>query len=434
MFNATSETPRAVSRLLFAALTISLVGCSEATEPGKGDEPEEPQESGRWRQVRDHGAALTDEQRAEIERLEAIGYVQGSTRARGLEGVTIYDRERAEDGLNFFTSGHFPGAVLMDMEGRVLHTWELPFEVAWPEVGGDKSAVNRYYWRRAHLFENGDVLAIYEGIGICKVDASSRLLWARRNKAHHDFEVLPSGDIYVLTRTARVLPRVHRKKPTLEDFVTLLNSEGEEKHRASVLEYLERGGHPRIWESSKKTHGDVLHTNTLHVIHSEQAALHPLFEAGQLLIASPRVDLIALIDPEERRVVRVWQAGFVALHDPKILDNGNMLVFDNKGANGRSRVAELDPGTSRIVWQYRGTRDRPFYSRSCGGAERLEGGNTLITESDNGRAFEVSAEGEVVWEYRSPYRVGEDREYVATIFELLRLAPDFPIHWIDEAR
>lgn len=36
-------------------------------------------------------------------------------------------------------------------------------------------------------------------------------------------------------------------------------------------------------------------------------------------------------------------------------------------------------------------------------AQRLPNDNTLITESSFGRFFEVTNEGEIVWEYVNPY-------------------------------
>ena len=44
-----------------------------------------------------------------------------------------------------------------------------------------------------------------------------------------------------------------------------------------------------------------------------------------------------------------------------------------------------------------------FYSFMVSGAERLAGGNTFITEGATGRLFEITPEGEVVWEYVSPF-------------------------------
>ena len=52
-----------------------------------------------------------------------------------------------------------------------------------------------------------------------------------------------------------------------------------------------------------------------------------------------------------------------------------------------------------------------------------------MTESDNGRAFEVAPDQEIVWEFYNPYRAGDADEYIATLFEVVRLPPDFPLDW-----
>ncbi|MCP3986249.1 MAG: hypothetical protein GY723_17865, partial [bacterium] len=54
----------------------------------------------------------------------------------------------------------------------------------------------------------------------------------------------------------------------------------------------------------------------------------------------------------------------------------------------------------------------------------------LITESDGGRAFEVTADQRIVWEYYTPYRAGENGEYIATLAEVVRLPLDFPVDWL----
>jgi hypothetical protein len=73
----------------------------------------------------------------------------------------------------------------------------------------------------------------------------------------------------------------------------------------------------------------------------------------------------------------------------------------------------------------------PFFSNFCGTAERLPNGNTLIVESDNGRAFEVTSAGAIVWEFHNPHRAGEEGEFIARLFDLVRLPPEFPTAWIE---
>ena len=44
-----------------------------------------------------------------------------------------------------------------------------------------------------------------------------------------------------------------------------------------------------------------------------------------------------------------------------------------------------------------------FYSAFISSARRLPNGNTLIDEGMNGRFFQVTPQGDIVWEYVSPY-------------------------------
>jgi hypothetical protein len=92
-------------------------------------------------------------------------------------------------------------------------------------------------------------------------------------------------------------------------------------------------------------------------------------------------------------------------------------MFDNQGEAGfpsarlkvfpGSRALEIDPVKQQIVWEYTGSdSDAPewtFYSSFISDARRLPNGNTLINEGMNGRFFQISPAGEIVWEYVSPY-------------------------------
>ena len=44
-----------------------------------------------------------------------------------------------------------------------------------------------------------------------------------------------------------------------------------------------------------------------------------------------------------------------------------------------------------------------FFSPFISGAQRLNSGNTLVTEGASGRFFEVDRNGNIVWNYMSPY-------------------------------
>ena len=53
-----------------------------------------------------------------------------------------------------------------------------------------------------------------------------------------------------------------------------------------------------------------------------------------------------------------------------------------------------------------------------------------IVESRRGRAFEVTPEREIVWEFINPNRTARDESRTAQLMDLRRLGPDFPLEWL----
>ena len=113
-----------------------------------------------------------------------------------------------------------------------------------------------------------------------------------------------------------------------------------------------------------------------------------------------------------------WELGPPPLsgaHGVNPLANGNYLIFDNgpfrvdqmvtepSSAAPFSRVLEVDPQTNNIVWTYTDPARASFWSPLISNAQRLPNGNTLINEGLFGRLFEVTPDGDTVWEYVDPY-------------------------------
>lgn len=431
-------------RLLALALCAGLAGSgsAESGEPsGQSDQsaPSAEPSQGRFREFRDvrglRGArGHTPEEIEEMERLAAIGYLSGTVPAPGRSSVTIHDDSRAQPGLNFYTSGHASEAFLTDMEGRVLHHWKVEFDEVWPNRPRFKNREFAQFIRRAHLFENGDVLAIWDSVGIAKLDKDSNVVWARPNMAHHDLQVMPDGRIYVLTAKVHKLPRINPDRPVREDFVSVLDAQGEELRSVSLLQAFENSEPYRsYWLDSGRNAGELFHTNSLEVLDGSIAERAPAFAKGRILTSMLLLDTIAVVDLERPEVVWAHRGGFAQQHDPAILKGGHLLLFNNQHSEERSRVEEYSPEDMRLAWSYVGNDAEPFYSRTCGSAQRLSGGNTLITESDGGRAFEITPAGEIVWEFYNPHLAGENDEWIAVILELQRLPADFPIAWARHA-
>lgn len=382
---------------------------------------------GRWGEFRPPGGLSPADQAMMIEQLEAIGYVGGREEAPDAKGVTIHDPSRAQPGLNLFSSGHASEAYLMNMEGDVLHEWRRDIVDIWPDENPSalRVTLSARSWGRLHLYENGDLLGLYEGIGIFKLDKDSNLIWANRCGAHHDFDIAEDGTIYVLTREARVVERRDPEKPILEDFITVLTPDGEIVRRISILESFENSPYAASLDAAKPV-GDVFHTNTLDLVRRST----PIARPGQVLVSPRNMNVIALVDLAAESVVWAMSGMWFRQHQPSLLANDKVLVFDNLGNGGRSKVIEFDPLSQQVSWSYGLGPGEDLFSQTLGDCARLPNGNTLITESDNGRAIEVTPTHEIVWEFISPHRAGPEDNLIATIPEVARLAPTFPVHWI----
>jgi hypothetical protein len=99
------------------------------------------------------------------------------------------------------------------------------------------------------------------------------------------------------------------------------------------------------------------------------------------------------------------------------------MVFDNGIRSARSRLLEVDPLALRIVWRFQGDPPASFYSSEMGAAQQLPNGNVLVTESEKGRVFEITREGEVVWDFFVP-DVDRRRRRRKTLYRMTRLGTD----------
>ncbi len=104
---------------------------------------------------------------------------------------------------------------------------------------------------------------------------------------------------------------------------------------------------------------------------------------------------------------------------------GDILVFNNGdkriGGNFTS-IDEITPpvdaqgrytltkgaayGPTELTWTYKAKPTSDFFADKISGAQRLPNGNTLICHGPLGTFFEVTREGEIVWEYVNPMVAG----------------------------
>lgn len=88
----------------------------------------------------------------------------------------------------------------------------------------------------------------------------------------------------------------------------------------------------------------------------------------------------------------------------------------------------------QIVWSYSARAPHSMFSHIGGSAQRLPNGNTLICADTEGHVVEVTASGEVAWEYINPVTSAgavrfkrDDWPMGNSIFRAFRIAPDDPV-------
>jgi Arylsulfotransferase (ASST) len=218
--------------------------------------------------------------------------------------------------------------------------------------------------------------------------------------------------------------------------------------------------------------GDWMHLNSASLLgpnkwfESGDERFHP----DNAIISGRETNILAIIEKKTGRLV--WKLGpdYSAFHQRSAIGQvvgphhvhmipgglpgeGNILVFDNGGWAGYgapnpgspagrrnalrdySRVVEFDPITFEIVWQYPerkgdggfGSVGGTLYSPLMSSAQRLPNGNTLITEGNTGRIFEVTRECAVVWEYVNPYYGRKSKQNM--IYRAYRV----PYEWVPQA-
>ncbi|MCH7681086.1 aryl-sulfate sulfotransferase, partial [candidate division KSB1 bacterium] len=326
------------------------------------------------------GRDLTDEQRKAIEKITTLPYLKGYKPAPEVANVTIYDEQSAYNGLNLVVSADAPRALLMNMKGTVLHEWRKDFEDVWPEpepepepydIGESEVYLTRWgyktYWKRVRLLNNGELLAIFTNFGLIKIDKDSNLLWSYKGMCHHDLFVAENGNIYVLVRKV--------KKPTnlqlesldlqgyiIEDFITILSPEGKKLREISLLECFRNSEYAPLLEHIK-VQIDLLHTNTVRPIDGKLVDRYPMFKKGHILISMREIHTIAIVDPEHEKITWALTGMWAYQHEPRLLENGNLLLFDNRGNNGKSKVIEVNPLTQEVVWSYKGEPGSALFSK-----------------------------------------------------------------------
>lgn len=352
-------------------------------------------------------------------------------------GVTFHDYAKAYKGINIWFAIGTNKVHLMDMEGRYVHTWSFGDN---DSLAGD-----------VLLCENGDILGTTVFGKLQRLDFESNIKWANCEFGyHHEIGLFENGDIYSFGKKASVIFIAGLPLPIREENIVIMSKNGKVKETTSLLDVLKdsftirtvartywyllkpgsikqilrhqlsviRGKIVEGFIVSPKFLFDNLHPNTITPLDRD---IKGFCNKGDLLICIRNLDMIAVLDPKSRTLKWEWNVGHgTRPHHATLLENNNILLFENDPLRKYSRVIEINPVTKELVWEYKATPPETFFSKVRGGAQRLPNGNTLITESSKGHAFEVTPQGNYVWGYYSS-KPGQGNEERPMLYRMLRI-------------
>ncbi|GHB12029.1 aryl-sulfate sulfotransferase [Salinicola rhizosphaerae] len=363
-------------------------------------------------------------------------------------GTTVYDPDRAYNGFVLFP-GNDGKTHLIDMNGNQVHEWDYesfpPVPLSADQAGGEKGHLLVQLARADKLPEHASPGNGLTNASVGEVDWDGNVEWQWGSQAHpvyqhHDMRKLPNGNNLVMTADTRELNGFDY--PVIDNAVEEVDADGKVVWEWKAGDHLDEMGFSDVAMRSLKDSEDpdFLHLNTATPVGPNRwfDEGDERFAPDNILVNSRNANVMFIVDRDTGEIV--WRIGpdFPALqltgklgrpidqtvgaHDAHFIPEGlpgagNLLLFDNQGNAGfppskqgffsSSRVIEVDPTTDKIVWQYTGNMSGrsswTFYSSFISSARRLPNGNTLIDEGQNGRLFQVTPKGEIVWEYVSPY-------------------------------
>lgn len=378
-----------------------------------------------------------------------------------LSGVSYLNPELVHDSYVLFSGGDSV-TRLINLNGTVVQEW--PYAGVPPRILDPALNDGRLGDVGVQLSDSGDARGgIYANGTIGQLSWSGERVWEWGTQApggaarqNHDWELLPGGNRLILVTVPRVVPGLG-DHIVGDQGLYEVSPAGDIVWQWLAGDHLDELGFSEAgWAALRETVArdpedpwGYLEMNSAKTLGDNPwytARPGSVFHPDNILISFRKANVIALIDKASGtltwRLGPYYAAAAGAQHQrinvhkvPRPLDQtsgqhnphmipaglpgaGNILVFDNQGGAGYppasigiyagSRVLEIDPVTQEIVWQYTaedsGLPPWTFFSSFVSNAQRLPNGNTLITEGMQGRLFQVTPDGDIVWEYHSPYQ------------------------------
>ena len=338
-------------------------------------------------------------------------------------GVTHHEAGKASPGYTLFGGNFSDEVYLIDLDGEVVHQWKTGlgsthFNMLLP---------NGNLWVCERL-DDGPSLIAGKGGRMAEYDWDSNLVWDHVDLyQHHDARRLENGHCVYIAWYLLDADEIAQIKGGLA------GTEHADGMYGEVIREVDADGKV-VWEwyTSELDYDKVhIHNGSSREEYGHANTISPL-PNGDYLVSFRVFNMLIIIDRQTGKVKWEFQNDDLGgQHDCQMIDNGNILVFANGNnirGNAHSAIWEIDPASNEVVWKYEKYQNSLlFFSPHISGCQRLASGNTLICEGGKGCIFEVTPDGDVVWEYVSPFwRKHPASGEINWMFRAKRYAADSP--------
>lgn len=334
----------------------------------------------------------------------------------------IFDGWRVLVGA-FHINGNIENAVLLISPNlEIVRTWILD-EI--PVGGREPRPKYRKFVHGVEILRDGSVIFTFDGsISLQKFNACGEREWAIPGKYHHAVTLDDTGDTVWTLSGNSTLAQVAVADGSVVRQISI-DAVIAANPMIDILE-IRRKHSNDLGVNSRNTTGqwlpDRFHLNDVDPLPAAIADQFESFNAGDLLVSARSLNLIFVLDPETLEI-KWWQVGAVQRqHDPDWLASGEIMVLNNRMSRDFSEVIIIDPDTYDKTVMLDG-RKYEFYTRIRGKHQLLDDGTLVVTSPQQGRAFEINRDGEVVFEVVNIKPETEDTNYV--ISELKWLPRDY---------
>lgn len=309
---------------------------------------------------------------------------------------------------------------MVDEDGQVFQEWATKWSDLFPTEESQKhipkddrtTTLPKEHVHDVILLENGDV--IFETLGgLFRMNPCGEIVWRHNTNSINTLHQDEDGDIWFVSSKYLdgSVPGFPPIEPGARDqIITKITPDGKVLASYDFFEIL-RDNKLLGWLTGTKMNlspfirEDVVHLADIEIFPNSMQ--EGFFKHGDIVLSARNLNAIFIFD-KNFKIKKIDLGGYVRQNDIDFIDGDTLSIFnnnaireDNKGSS-HIVIKNIVTGDTKTLFSQK--RQNLFYTFAMGAHQRLANGNLLITESLQGRVFEITPAGKIVWEHFNPLK------------------------------